>query len=133
MAMKKVTIKKATVKKPVMKRGGTKKPLRKAQNGIQQGPLSEEDTKALNSFFNFAMQDPRMYETYNTPSKQQQRKKGFEANIRKSKNFNTSKNANPFPTTGSAVEWKGVPYLKKGGPIKNSSKKVVSKTVKKRK
>ena len=49
MAMKRTTAKKATGKKPMIKRGSVKKPLRKAQYGdrVYSGPLNKSDIERL--------------------------------------------------------------------------------------
>ena len=104
-----------------MKKGGTKKPLVKAQYGkVKAGPLSEEDTKAANAFNTKALKSPSFL------ARQSFDKSGIESHInagnnfvRQNKNFNTEKVANNFSNENSTNDnWKGVPYKKKGGAVK---------------
>jgi hypothetical protein len=105
----KAPVKKTVAKKPMMKMGGAKKSLPKAQTGTQvkEGPLSEEDTKKINTKSkntnpNFG---PAPYLNDETPFVDS-KKKWLESIARTQPTFNTSK----------------VNLKKKGGAVKKMAK-----------
>ena len=101
-----------------------KKSLKKAQiGGIQEGPLSEEDTRAANAFNRKALQSPSFL------ARKSFDRSGIENHInagtnfvRQSKDFNTKKVANDYSEQSMNDTWKGTPYLKKGGSVKRKKK-----------
>jgi hypothetical protein len=113
-----------------MKAGGVmksyKKTLKKAQDGMIQGPLTEKDQKAAEGFLNRTLEtaSPSTLKNY-PPDKIPSRLNSLYQGIREQPNFNTAAVANKFPY-GQTDNWQGIPYvapgMKKGGAVKRKKK-----------
>jgi hypothetical protein len=119
----KTPVKKTAAKKPMMKSGGVKKLLKKAQYGdqVKEGPLSEEDTKKINKYYQANVNKANKFFLGSMPSVKgysytpSSLKEDAENTVRMSPTFNTSKT-----------------NLKKGGVVKKATaKKVMVKSKKK--
>ena len=128
----KAPVKKTVAKKPMMKSGGVKKPLPKAKDGIiQQGPLSEEDTKLVNDklvkmgFKDIPEGPYAIPDFYGAKNNMQNT---YENNIRRKSTFNTNKSQDKI---GQSIKDGKVVYKKGGAVKKAAAKKIMVKSKKK--
>ena len=140
MAIKKTTTKKAIVKKPMMKRGGTKKPLRKAQTGTTTGTPFQQYMKTPGAVASDTIMKTIYPENpqWNAPKKPVAKNPKNQGTLEKAyeKTYGQNwRNESGQPSSDETFEQykRRMGPMKKGGAVKKSSKNMVNKTVKKRK
>ena len=116
----KAPVKKTVAKKPMMKSGGSKKPFRKTQDGVNypnfQGPMTESAQKEYDNYKKIAEDAQKANIIYGP---QGTFDKAYETDMR-----DLNRKNRIYRATSST-------YKKKGGAIKATAKKIMVKSKKK--